>query len=453
MPSSRTMKPTGVQNDPLEMEARFTPGLTRRPAVHVGSQTMPFFHGSPQEQAWEGLHLAATVDRDMAIVRNVDPAYLAYWHTLVGPSRVLSLTGTDDGEYLTQVILNDRRTIEQIQTNLDPDATLQVFFATPLEQALADTLAIPLHGSPAISSAYGTKSGIRALARDSTIPMPPGVVCSRRTDVREAIRSLANAFTTVAIKHDLSTGGSWSTRWEARRHDGLDDRLDTIAGGTFVDGRDTVIVEGWLEQVIPLGAHLELLPGREPIICAAWEQLIDQDGTSYIGARPLTLGSNALTALSKHLIQLAQALQEHGAVGSFAPDFLVLPEPCGPDGDIVLLLELNARVPATAFPLEIVKYVRGRIGAGFCAHHVPLSGPASFREVAERLGRAGLLITHRDSLACGVVPYNVGLLPWGLFDIVAMANSWEETVHVLERVHALFDLDGGSSPVGAALPQ
>ena len=76
---------------PIEMEDDFAPGLKTRPAVHVGSQTMPLFRGDPKEQAWEGLLLAAAFDRDVAVVRDIDPDYLAYWTTLAGPTRVVTL--------------------------------------------------------------------------------------------------------------------------------------------------------------------------------------------------------------------------------------------------------------------------------------------------------------------------------------------------------------------------
>ena len=192
---------------PLPMEDHFSPGLKTRPAVHVGSQTMRFFRGDPKEQAWEALHLAAALDGDVAVVRGMDPAYLAYWKALMGDTRVVDAKGGDPGAFLSRAILDSPHTIARIQEAMAPNATLMVFFPTPLERALADRLGIALHGSPEVSAAYGTKSGIRALAHDAGLPMPPGRVCSTRAQVRSAIAILGTQFDAVAIKHDLSTGG------------------------------------------------------------------------------------------------------------------------------------------------------------------------------------------------------------------------------------------------------
>lgn len=427
-----------AETAPMVMEDRFVPGLKTRPGVHVGSQTMRFFHGDPKEQAWEALHLAAAFDRDVVVVRDIDPGYLAYWHDLIGEPRVLNLSGAAPGEFLTRAILDSEPTIESIKRSMAPGAALMVFFATPLEQDLADTLGIPLHGSPAIGAAFGTKSGIRALAAEDDLPMSPGFVCSTDDEVCEAVRSLGERFDAVAIKHDLSTGGGWSTKWETRSGDDLGRKLDEIAGGRFVDGRDTVVVEGWLASTAALSAHIEIVGGREPVICAAWEQIIDADGTSYIGAKPLTLSDRAKDSLWTEVNRVAAALHRRGAVGSFGPDFLVVgDDETGAEPNTVVLLELNARVPATAFPLEIVKRVKGKVGAGFCARHVKLSRPASFAEIGDALRDDGLLIDERDDRARGVVPYNIGLLPWNLFDVVVMADCWEETLRLTARVDDL----------------
>jgi hypothetical protein len=54
-------------------------------------------------------------------------------------------------------------------------------------------------------------------------------------------------------------------------------------------------------------------------------------------------------------------------------------------------------------------------------------------EIEKRLDQEGLLIRHKDPKAKGVVPFNVGLLPWKTLDVVAMADTWQETQEIMRR--------------------
>lgn len=67
----------------------------------------------------------------------------------------------------------------------------------------------------------------------------------------------------------------------------LAEDLDEISGGKFVENRDILIVEGWLKNKAALCAHIEILDGQDPIVCAGWQQII-------------------------------------GVVGSYSPDFLIM---------------------------------------------------------------------------------------------------------------------------------
>ena len=70
--------------------------------------------------------------------------------------------------------------------------------------------------------------------------------------------------------------------------------LNDISGGLFIEGKDVVVVEGWVNNTVSLCAHIEILPDKEPIVCSGWQQIIASDGISYIGAGPLRLSKNAL---------------------------------------------------------------------------------------------------------------------------------------------------------------
>jgi len=425
--------------NPIIIESYFTPGFKTKPAVHVGSQTIKFFHGNPKEQSWEGFRLAGAFGKDVAVVRDFDPNYITYWNNLADKVSIINLSGVDKGKFLTEVVLEDSSVINSIKQKMDFNSKLMVFLPTELEQKLADTLGIPLHGSPQISELYGTKSGIRKLAGEFDLLMSPGFVCSTYTQIKDSIFKLKHSFEKIIIKHDLSLSGYFSKKIDTDNIGDLKRSLNTIASGKFTEGEDTVVVEGWIKSKTSLCAHIEILEGKDPIICAGWQQIIDSDGISYMGAVPLMISAKALKSFITQVNKLAKALKEKGAVGSYGPDFVITSEEePNMEADTCVLIELNARIPYTAFPLEAIKQIKGKIGNGFCTQHIKLSRSISFSDIKGILERERLLITERDSSAKGVVPYNVGLLPWKIFDIVAIGDSWEEASWITDKVNNIF---------------
>lgn len=429
-----------MKHPPIIMENYFNPGTKTNPAVHIGSQTIPFFHGIAEEQAFEGYYLAAASEGDLAVVRNIDESYIRYWKKLMGDHHIINLTHTDPGEFLTQAILDDPEVIKKIKHLMDPKSRLHVFSPTRLEHQLAQKLGIPLHGEPKIGEMYGTKSGIRQLANEYQIPMAPGFVCKNVKEVEKAFSTLKENFTDVVIKYDHSLGGYFNKKVQTSGETKIKELVDEIANGIFREGEDTVVVEGWLKDEATPCAHLEISEDQDPIICAAWQQIVDEDGVSRIGAGPLMLSDTAMESFLSAVNKLAWALKEKKAYGSFGPDFLITSgsETSFPP-DTAVLLELNARIPMTAVALEIVREVRGKIGAGFWALHMKLHAPCSFTEIEEKLAREGILIQERGLKAKGVVPFNVGLLPWKMFDLVAMADTWDETLAVMNKAQKILN--------------
>lgn len=425
---------------PVLMEKYFSPGFKTKPAVHVGSQTVKFFHGNPKEQAWEGFVLAGAFGRDVIVLRDLDPKYIKYWNNFAEDLSIINLSGEDKGKFLTEIILKNSHVIELIKQKMKQDARLMVFQPTELEQNLADILDIPLHGSPQISKLYGGKSGIRNLAKQFNLLMAPGFVCTTLSQVKKAISQLRQSFDQIVIKHDLSLSGYFSKRINANEIENLKKYLDEIAGGKFVEGKNIVVVEGWIKSKVSLCAHIEILKGQEPIICSAWQQIIDSDGVSYMGAGPLMLSTKAFKSFTAQVNKLAKALKDKGAVGSYGPDFMITAEEeKNIETDTCVLIELNARVPYTAFSLEVIKQIKGKIGHGFLAKHIKLSRSISFSEIKDILEKEHLLITKRGSNVRGIVPYNIGLLSWKIFDIVAIGDSWEEALWIAQKVSGIFN--------------
>lgn len=420
------------------MEDYFDPGFKSKPAVHIGSQTISLFHGIAKEQAYEGYYLAAASEGDVAIVRNFEPSYISYWKKLIGKHCVINLTDTELGEFQTQAILDNPKVIKEIKHHMRPKSRLHVFSPTRLEQKLADKLGIPLHGDPEFSERYGTKSGIRKLAKEYSIPMPPGFICKNVREVESAINSLKGHFKDIVIKFDHSLGGYFSKKVYIPNKMKVKELLDEILGEHFHDDKYKIVVEGWLNNSATPCAHIEILKDQDPIICAGWQQIVDTDGVSRIGAGPLTISNRAMETFLDAVKKLAWALKDKGAIGSFGPDFLITEgNNAQIPADMAILIELNTRVPMTAIALEIILNVRGKIGSGFLATHLKLKSLLTFNEIAKRLDSQGILIKEKGKGVVGVIPFNVGLLPWKMIDLVAMADTWDETQAIMRKAERI----------------
>jgi hypothetical protein len=348
-----------MSNNPIIMEDFFSPGFKAKPAVFMGSQTSHFIKGIAEEQAWEGFYLGAARPSDVVIVRNMDEDYITYWKKLMGNHHIINIKDDNPGEHLTDVILQNEEIIEDIKKAVSRESRLMVFFPTEKEAELATKLGLPMHGNHIISNTFGVKSGIRTLAQKAKIPMPPGYICKTEKEVGDAIQSLRQNFSSVVLKHDDSFSGYYSKRLEDEALDHYHSALKEICNGEFREGKDIVVVEGWITSKASLCMHIEILEGQEPILCAGWQQVIAEDGISYMGAGPLFISDKALESFIRYSKALAFELKKEGAVGSFGPDFLVTADDeTRIEPDSAVLIELNARVPYTAVPLEIIKEVR-----------------------------------------------------------------------------------------------
>lgn len=422
------------------MEDYFSPGFKGGPFVHIGSQTLKFWHGIPEEQMFEGLILLAAIGKDIAVARDVDPLYISYWQSLVEQTHIVNLRGLDNSKYLSEVILENPFIIEKIRQNMAPKSKLMPFLVTNLEEKVANALGIPLYGSEKISREFGTKSGIRKLAKEVGIQMAPAFICSTYREIKDAVISLENQFDTIVLKHDLSASGYGSKKISIKEIKNLPQIINDLVYGTFVDGQEIIVVEGWIKNKASLCTHIEIMEGKEPIICGGWQQVFDKDGISYIGAGPLMLSPKARESFIMQTKKLAQALAEKGAIGVFGPDFIIASEENkNIKQDTCLLIELNARVPVTAFSLELIKHIKGMIGNGFCSTYIKLSTPETFDEIINVLKKEKLLITKRDTNAKGVVPFNIGMLPWKKFAVVGMADSWEEAENIIDKTRQIFE--------------
>lgn len=405
------------------------------PMVRVCSQSIPFFR-KPEFQSYENTGIGLAGPGDLYIGRNLPNVYVEYWQRLIPGIKVLNIHLPEDdpsnADYLTEVILRDKNIQKKVKALMPKGATLIVFLPTQNEEALAQSLGIPLHGTPEFSAKFGTKSGIRALAEEYGLRMPAATICTNIKEIKESIERFSYLFKTLYIKSDESIGGMGSY---VLKTGNLRLKKEIIAKieATFVGGQHHIVVEEGIALKASVSAHIELPAGRVPIICGAWQQIIAPDGKTFLGSVPLKLKK---AEAKEYLVQLhafSEALAGKGAVGSFNANHVL-----GKDGKFYLV-EMNAREPWTATPRQIVFNVRGSIHSNYMSSAVFLS-PVPNRErqlmTAEELlallRKKKLLIETRSKRAKGVVPYDITSLKWNTFDMVAMADDFTEARRIFE---------------------
>lgn len=423
----------------IDLEKHFSPGFPKQPLLLFGSQTHEIWHNSAKLQIPEGFFLAGLNKYNTVVVRNIDPNYINYFQTLIGGGNIINLYDVDGGKYLSELVLTTPWTEDLIKQAIDKDYKLLAFRITDQEQAIAKRLHIPFHGGKK-NERYGTKDGIRTLAIQGKIPMPPGYVCTTIKEIKSALKQLSESYDEFVIKHSASVSGYLSKKLTRADIGNLDTVVNKLLNRKYIPKEDIFVVEAWLPKTISVGVHIEIFPDQQSRFCAAWQQIIDTDGVSYIGAGPLHLSSPALQSLQMHVQRLMELLQAKKAYGSFGPDFLITTETdIHIPADTAVLIELNARTPYTAFPLEIIKNVKKNIHSGFMSIQIDMNKSVKFADIYTVLKKHKLLVQEQDEHAIGVVPYNVGMLPWKSFNAVAMGNTFEQTLGVVKKTQTIFN--------------
>ena len=123
---------------------------------------------------------------------------------------------------------------------------------------------------------------------------------------------------------------------------------------------------------------------------------------------------------------IANFIIKQGGQGSFGPDFMI-----GKDNKIYFN-ELNARIPSTAFPLQITKQIVGHIPKGFLATSVKIKKGTKFKDLKLKLEKNNLLYPNKDNH--GVIPYHVGQLEWGNFYFVITSDSQKNHNNTIKKL-------------------
>lgn len=314
----------------------------------------------------------------------IDPVIIDYYlHLLPGitgyhaRNRLTLLSCFDASpQSLTEKILERPRLIERIRQSIPPHhlAHLACFNVTQYERRLAVLLHLPIYGCDPDLYPLGNKSNGRKLFMNCGLPLPDGFEDLRdEHDISAALLSLKSRNPSlkkavVKINEGFSGEGNAIYEYPNCHVDfesilaSLPFRLRMVAGNidfcTYMAKyrSEGGIVEAFIEgnrkqspsvqcRITPLGACT--------VVSTHDQELGGESGQVFLGAH-FPANPEYAREIGEMGSKVAQALQEKGAIGRFAIDFISVKEPNGWKHNAI---EVNLRKGGTTHPYLMLDYL------------------------------------------------------------------------------------------------
>ncbi len=280
---------------------------------------------------------------------------------------------------LTQKILDRPRLMERIRAGIaDPNAAhMTVFNSTALERTLSVRLDVPLYGNDPELNHLGTKSGSREVFREAGIPLPDGFEHLRdEGDIAEAVVELKRrepGLRRVAIKldegfsgegnavfnYDGAPEGSDLARWvraELPRRTRFEANGETWERYCQKFGEMGGIVECWVEgeEVRSPSVQCRINAVGEASIVSTHDQVLGgPSGQIFLGSS-FPADAEYSRDIKDAGQRVGKVLQERGALGRFAIDFISVRHG---EGWEHAAIEINLRKGGTTHPYLILRFL------------------------------------------------------------------------------------------------
>jgi hypothetical protein len=302
---------------------------------------------------------------------------------------------------LTKKILDRPRLIERIRAGIaDHNAAhLTCFNSTALERTLSVRLDVPLYGNDPELNHLGTKSGSREVFREAGIPLPDGFEHLRdEEDIAEGVVELKRrepGLRRVAIKLDEGFSGEGNAvfnydgapeasdlaRWvrdELPRRTRFEADGETWERYVHKFGEMGGIVECWVEgeEVRSPSVQCRINPAGEASIVSTHDQVLGgPSGQIFLGSS-FPADAEYSRDIKDAGQRVGKVLQERGALGRFAIDFISVRRG---EGWEHAAIEINLRKGGTTHPYLILRFLTdGAYDADDGTYRTPTAKPCYY---------------------------------------------------------------------------
>jgi hypothetical protein len=389
---------------------------------------------------------------------------------------------------LTQKLLQRPRVIERIRHSIRPQcAMMTCFTVSALERSLSVALGVPLYGVDPDLRWLGTKSGSRWVFRKAGIPLLPGAEDLRtETDVVDAIEGLWSEhedLERVVVKQNSGFSGQGnaildlrplaeiSPRSSASRNERLTALARAVQTMRFVDPRQTWdsfkaklereggVVEAFVDAAGKRASscQLRISPLGDLDLISTHDQLVEGvDGQIYAGCR-FPADAAYRMAIQRDALRAAKVLQDQGAIGRLALDFICTRAEDGSWRHFAI--ETNLRLGGTTHPMMLLRMMTdGRYDPDTGLYLTPRGEPQFYVATDSMCSKSyrGLLVEDLLDIAAvnglhyqawsesGVLFHFTGALSeFGKLGITAVGKSPAEADYWFEQTKLVLDRETG----------
>jgi hypothetical protein len=400
----------------------------------------------------------------------IDPAIVEYYLRFVPDPddarrrlQLLSIHNPDVAP-LSQKLLRRPDALERLRSRLSDtdDAYLVSFNVTDAEQALAESLGLPLFGAPPHLAWLGSKTGSKRSARQAGTRVLEGTedLWSLR-DVEhgmELIRAHAPHAEAVVVKLNYGFAGMGNAIVELESPMRPLQQHRTVFcapnenWGSFeakIQAQGAIVEElVRREEMVSPSVQLRVVPGAAVEILSTHDQILGgPQNQVYIGCRFPAHPSYRLV-IQEAALKVGQVLADRGVMGTFGIDFLVAP---GRRGNAVYVSEINLRMGGTTHPFWMARLATGAVYDPVSGELVAPNGPKRYvatdnlheeslvgvapSQVIDAVDRAGLAFD--PSTGNGAALHLLGALPgFGKMGVTCIADTLEEAEATYDEVVA-----------------